>query len=147
MTAADNSQVVAEFRANGGRLGGPLAGTPVLLLHHVGARTGARRVTPLVYSCHAGDRVVVVASNGGEPSDPAWLHNLRAHPDAAVEIGTDVVAVHAAEAGGAERDELWQEVVARYPDVGRFGSRTDRPIPLVVLRRIAAPTARVIDVA
>jgi deazaflavin-dependent oxidoreductase (nitroreductase family) len=141
MTGPDNSQVVAEFRANGGRLGGPLAGTPVLLLHHVGARTGIRRVTPLVYSCHAGDRVVVVASNGGEPSDPAWLHNLRTHPDAAVEIGSDVIAVHAAEAGGVERDELWQEVVARYPDVGRFGSRTDRPIPLVVLGRTHHPPA------
>ena len=141
MTGPDNSQVIAEFRANSGRLGGPLAGTPVLLLHHVGARTGTRRVTPLVYSCHADDRVVVVASNGGEPSDPAWLHNLRTHPDAAVEIGTDIVAVHAAEAGGVERDELWQEVVARYPDVGRFGSRTDRPMPLIVLRRIPAPAA------
>jgi deazaflavin-dependent oxidoreductase (nitroreductase family) len=127
-------QEVAEFRANGGRLGGPLTGTPVLLLHHVGARTGTRRVTPLAYSCH-GDRLVIVASNGGAPTNPAWLHNLRAHPDIAVEIGTDTVPVHAAEPSGHGRDALWDEVTARYPDLSHFRAKTARSIPLITLQR------------
>ena len=124
---------VAEFRANGGRLGGPLAGTPVLLLHHIGARTGTRRVTPLAYSCH-GDLLVIVASNGGAPGNPAWLHNLRAHPDTAVELGADLVPVHATEPTGPDRDRLWQEAAARYPNLTRFQAQTPRPIPLIALQ-------------
>lgn len=125
---------VAEFRANGGRLSGPLAGTPVLLLHHIGARTGTRRITPLAYSCH-GDRVVIVASNGGAPTNPAWLHNLRAHPDTTIEIGTDLVPVHATEPRAEDRAGLWTEATTRYPDLARFEARTPRPIPLIVLQR------------
>jgi deazaflavin-dependent oxidoreductase (nitroreductase family) len=134
VTTADEQRLIAEFRATGGRASGALAGTPLLLLHHVGARTGTPRVTPLAYSCHRGDRVVVIASNGGAETDPAWLHNVRAHPEVAVEVGTDRVAVRATEPDGRERDALWAEVVERFPDVGRFQARTRRTIPLVVLQ-------------
>ena len=136
MTTADEQRLIAEFRATGGQASGVLAGTPLLLLHHVGARTGTSRVTPLAYSCHRGGRVVVMASNGGADADPGWLHNLRAHPEVAVEVGTDRVAVRASEPDGRERDELWAEVVERFPDAGRFQAQTRRTIPLVVLQPI-----------
>src|SRR5690349_19597755 len=134
MTIADERRLLAEFRATGGRVSGALAGTPVLLLHHVGKRTGTRRVTPLAYSCHSG-RLVVVATNGGAATHPAWLHNLRACPDVAIEVGADTITVRASEADGRERQELWAEVVRQYPDVGRFASQTRRTIPLVVLQQ------------
>jgi deazaflavin-dependent oxidoreductase (nitroreductase family) len=133
MTTADERRMLAEFRATGGRVSGALAGTPVLLLHHVGRRTGTRRVTPLAYSCHSGGRLVVVATNGGAATHPAWLHNLRACPDIAIEVGADTITVRASEADGREREELWAEVVQQYPDVGRFASQTRRTIPVVVL--------------
>jgi len=134
VTSADEQRLIAEFRATGGQITGVLAGTPLLLLHHVGARTRTPRVTPLAYSCHREGRVVVIASNGGADTDPGWLHNVRAHPDVAVEIGTGTVEVRATEPDGHERDELWAEVVERFPDVGQFQTQTRRRIPLVVLR-------------
>ena len=135
MTTADEQRLLAEFRATGGRVSGALAGTPLLLLNHVGKRTGTRRVTPLAYSCHSGGRLVVVATNGGAASHPAWLHNLRACADVAIEVGADTVTVQASEADDREREELWAEVVQQYPDVGRFASQTRRMIPLVVLQQ------------
>jgi deazaflavin-dependent oxidoreductase (nitroreductase family) len=135
VTTVDEQRLLAEFRATGGRVPGALAGTPLLLLHHVGKRTGTRRVTPLAYSCHSGGRLVVVATNGGAASHPAWLHNLRACPDVAIEVGADTVTVQASEADGREREELWAEVVQQYPEVGRFASHTRRTIPLVVLEQ------------
>jgi deazaflavin-dependent oxidoreductase (nitroreductase family) len=133
MTTADERRLLAEFSATGGLVSEALAGTPVLLLHHVGRRTGTRRVTPLAYSCHSGGRLVVVATNGGAATHPAWLHNLRACPDIAIEVGADTINVRASEADGREREELWAEVVQQYPDVGRFASQTRRTIPVVVL--------------
>jgi deazaflavin-dependent oxidoreductase (nitroreductase family) len=134
VTTRDEQRLIAEFRATGGQASGALAGTPILLLHHVGARTGTPRVTPLAYSSHREGRVVVVASNGGADAHPAWLHNVRAHPEMTVEVGTDTVAVRASEPDGRERDDLWAEVVERFPDVGRFQAQTRRTIPLVVLQ-------------
>ena len=133
MTTADERRLLAEFSATGGLVSEALAGTPVLLLHHVGRRTGTRRVTPLAYSCHSGGRLVVVATNGGAATHPAWLHNLRACPDIAIEVGADTITMRASEADGREREELWAEVVQQYPDVGRFASQTRRTIPVVVL--------------
>jgi deazaflavin-dependent oxidoreductase (nitroreductase family) len=131
----DEQRLIAELRATGGQASGVLAGTPLLLLHHVGARTGSPRVTPLAYSCHGDGRVVVLASNGGADAHPGWLHNVRAHPEVEVEVGTDRVMVRAREPDGPERDALWADVVERFPDVGRFQARTRRTIPLVVLQR------------
>ena len=134
MTTVDEQRLIAEFRATGGQVSGVLAGTALLLLHHLGARTGTPRVTPLAYSCHGHGRLVVIASNGGADAHPAWLHNLRAHSEVTVEVGTDRVAVRASEPDGRERDELWADVVNRFPDVARHQAQTRRTIPLVVLQ-------------
>ena len=132
-----DKEVVEQFRANGGRIGGAFARTPMVLVHHRGARSGAARVTPL--ACHPlGDgRVVVVASNGGSPRHPAWYHNLVADPQITVEYGAETFAAVATEMRGEERAAIWPDIVARYPDVGRFQTRTARVLPLLVLTRRA----------
>jgi F420H(2)-dependent quinone reductase len=123
----------AIYRATGGRIGGSIPGVPpLLLLDHVGARSGQRRTTPLVYMPDS-DRMVVVASKGGYPKDPAWLHNLRAHPDTTVQTGRRTCAVHAREATADERRELWPKAVKFNPLWGRYQERTERQIPLVLL--------------
>src|SRR5438105_2400226 len=123
----------AIYRATGGRIGGSIPGVPpMLLLDHVGARTGQRRTTPLVYMPD-GDHLVVVASKGGYPKDPGWLHNLRAHPDTAVQLGREARPVRAREATVEERRELWPKAVRFNPLWGRYQERTSRTIPVVVL--------------
>ena len=123
----------AVYRATGGLIGGRVPGLPnLLLLDHVGARSGKRRTTPLVYM-RDGDDLLVVASKGGHPSDPAWLHNLRAHPDTEVQIGRERIAVHAREANPEERRRLWPRAIEHNPVWGRYRERTSREIPLVLL--------------
>jgi F420H(2)-dependent quinone reductase len=123
----------AVYRATGGRIGGSLPGVPpMLLLDHVGARSGRHRTTPLVYMPD-GERMVVVASKGGYPQDPAWLHNLTAHPDAEVQVGRDRRPVHAHVASTHERSELWPKALKFNPMWGRYQERTSRQIPVVVL--------------
>ncbi|MCP2258861.1 deazaflavin-dependent oxidoreductase, nitroreductase family [Streptoalloteichus tenebrarius] len=128
-----NQRVIEEFRANGGVVGGPFAGQPLLLLTTTGARTGLARTTPAVYLADGPDRLVVFASNGGSPTPPAWYHNLLAHPEAVVEISTRVHRVRATEATGAERDRLWARQVAADPRFATFQARTSRRIPVMVL--------------
>jgi deazaflavin-dependent oxidoreductase (nitroreductase family) len=132
-----DEDVVEQFRANGGRIGGALARTPMVLVHHRGARSGTVRVTPL--ACHPlGDgRIVVVASNNGSPRHPAWYHNLVADPRVVVEYGAETFPAVATELRGRERAAIWPDIVARYPDVGRFQARTARVLPLIVLTRRA----------
>ena len=123
----------AIYRATGGRIGGSFPGVPpLLLLDHVGARSGQRRTTPLVYMPD-GERFVVVASKGGYPRDPGWAHNLRAHPETTVQIGRDTRRVRAREATADERRELWPKAVKFNPLWGRYQERTSRTIPLVLL--------------
>jgi deazaflavin-dependent oxidoreductase (nitroreductase family) len=131
-----DEDVVEQFRANGGRIGEAFARTPMILVHHRGARSGAARVTPL--ACHPlGDGRVVVASNGGSPRPPAWYHNLVADPQITVEYGAETFPAVATELRGEERAAIWPDIVARYPDVGRFQTRTVRVLPLLVLARRA----------
>lgn len=104
----------------------------MLLLDHVGARTGTKRTTPLVY-LRDGDDVVVVASKGGSPRHPGWFHNLRAHPDTTVQIGARRLPVRARVATPNERSRLWPRVVARYGGYEDYQRRTSRQIPLVIL--------------
>jgi deazaflavin-dependent oxidoreductase (nitroreductase family) len=104
----------------------------VLLLDHVGARSGAHRTTPLVYVDDPPD-VVIVASKGGHPSHPAWYHNLRAHPNVTVQIGTERRAVRAREASPSEHERLWPMAVATYSGYRGYQQRTDRIIPLMIL--------------
>jgi deazaflavin-dependent oxidoreductase (nitroreductase family) len=128
-----DSAVIEEFRANLGQVGGPLAGVSVLLLHHIGARTGERRVTPLVYQARGGT-FVVFASNYGAPEHPAWYHNLRARPDAAIEVGTSTLEVRVRLAIGVERDDLWERQKELMPNFADYERRTSRAIPVVVLQ-------------
>ena len=121
------------YRISGGRLLGELVGMKVLLLTTTGAKSGAPRTTALTY-LEDGDAYVVIGSFLGEPRHPGWVHNLRARPDAAVQIGARRIAVRAHEARGEERARLWERVVAVQPDYRQYESRTEREIPVVVLR-------------
>jgi deazaflavin-dependent oxidoreductase (nitroreductase family) len=127
---------VAVYRLSGGRLGGHLPGMPaarVLLLDHTGAKSGVGRTSPVMYH-EEGDRVAVVASKGGQPTHPAWFHNLRANPDTTIQIGSEVREVRARVATDEERDRLWQEVLSFYPGYDFFQDLAgDRKIPIVIL--------------
>jgi F420H(2)-dependent quinone reductase len=121
------------YRLSGGRLGGTFDGAPVLLLHHVGRRSGDRRVTPLLY-LPDGDDLVIVASMGGTPKNPAWFHNLTAAPDTEVEVGRERRAVRAEVADAGEKARLWPRLVELYPAFATYQARAPRDIPVVVLR-------------
>ena len=130
-----NCTIVEEFRANGGRVSGTLAETTLLLLHHIGARTGIERVTPLAYSAQDGDRLVIVASNGGSPTHPDWYHNLKAYPSVQVEVGTQTFTVLAEELDDAAHGRVWPELVADAPTLGLYQAMTTRRIPVFLLTR------------
>jgi F420H(2)-dependent quinone reductase len=124
---------VALYRASGGRLGHkPPFAPPMLLLDHVGARSGVRRTSPLVYT-RDGEDYVLVASKGGYPRHPAWFHNLRAHPDTTIQVGRRTLAVRAHVASDEERARLWPKAVATYGGYAGYQARAARTIPLVVL--------------
>jgi len=121
------------FRASGGRLGSRfLHGAPVLLLTTVGARTGHRRTTPLIYLADGQD-LVIVASKGGMSRHPAWYHNLMKNPAARVQIGAESRTVHARQASDAEKAALWPRLLEIYPDYDDYQARTRREIPVVIL--------------
>ncbi|SHK27292.1 deazaflavin-dependent oxidoreductase, nitroreductase family [Pseudonocardia thermophila] len=125
-----NAQVIAEFRANGGKVGGPFEGAPMIIVHAVGAKTGAVREVPLVYLPEDDGTMVIIASAGGAPKHPAWYHNLKANPRIEVEVGTERFAVTAEEIRDEERDLLWERIVAWRPGFGEYQEKTDRIIPL-----------------
>ena len=114
-----NAGVIEEFRANQGRVGGPLGGSPLLLLHHTGARSGTRRINPLVY-LPDGDRYVVFASKAGAPTNPDWYHNLKANPNVSIEVGPDTIDVVASEATGEERERLFGRQAERSPQFADY---------------------------
>jgi F420H(2)-dependent quinone reductase len=124
------------YRISGGRLLGELVGMKVLLLTTTGARTGAQRTTALTY-LEVDGAYVVIGSFLGEPRHPGWVHNLRAKPEASVQIGARRIAVCAREARGEERAQIWKRVIAAQPDYREYESRTDREIPVVVLEPAA----------
>lgn len=128
-----NRRVIDEFRANGGRVGLPFEGAPVLLLTTTGARSGERRTTPVVY-LRDGERLVIFASKAGAPSHPAWYHNLLAEPRATIEVGTESREVEAVVTSGEERDELYRRQVEAFPQFAEYEQRTTRQIPVVALR-------------
>jgi deazaflavin-dependent oxidoreductase (nitroreductase family) len=134
-------RTIEEFRATGGRPGGTLAGTPLVLIHHVGARSGAEHVTPLAYSIQ-GDCIAIAGSNGGSPKHPAWCHNLRANPAITVELGTERFRATAEEQLGPAREALWSDLAAEFPDLVKFAAKTDRPIPLFLLRPVRPENQR-----
>ena len=123
------------FRASRGRVGGRLGGSEVLLLNTVGRRSGQRRTTPLLY-LRDGDDYVVVASKGGAPKHPAWYHNLKANPETTVEVEDREVRARAEEATPAEKARLWPKLVEMFPTYENYQKKTDREIPVVLLKPV-----------
>jgi F420H(2)-dependent quinone reductase len=122
------------YRLTGGRLGGKLGRAPILLVHHVGRKSGKERTSPLLYMPD-GDDIVIVASMGGSDSHPSWWINLRANPETVVEIGREKRPVVAELASPEERERLWPQLVEMYRSYGDYQARTSREIPVVILRR------------
>lgn len=127
-----NASIIEEFRANEGKVGGPFEGATLLLLHTTGAKTGEDRIHPLVYQARDDD-VVVFASYGGAPLNPAWFHNAVANPEVTVEIGTETVPKRARVAEGQERDDLWERQKQQMPGFADYEKKTTRQIPVVIL--------------
>ncbi|MEV4346282.1 nitroreductase family deazaflavin-dependent oxidoreductase [Actinoplanes sp. NPDC049596] len=131
-----NARFIEAFRANGGRVGGLFEGNSVLLLHTVGARTGAAYTVPLTYLWDAG-RFVVFASNVGAERNPGWYYNVLVNPDVTLEVGVETFPARASLVKGAERDLLWARQIARVPRFGAYEGKTTRVIPAVALTRQA----------
>lgn len=128
-----NGKLIDEFRANGGHVGGPFEGSHLLLLHHIGAKSGTERVTPLMY-LPVGDKYAIFASNGGGPAHPAWYHNLRANPQTTIEVGDQARQVKARVTDGAERDEIWTRQKQAFSFFAGFErDAAPRQIPVIVL--------------
>jgi deazaflavin-dependent oxidoreductase (nitroreductase family) len=122
----------AIYRLSDGRLLGRFKGAPVLLLNHVGRRSGKSRTTPLLY-LEDGENLAVVASKGGSHTHPVWWLNLRAHPETTVEVGSEKRSVRAHQASPEEKQRLWPRLVEMWPDYASYQERTDREIPVIVL--------------
>jgi deazaflavin-dependent oxidoreductase (nitroreductase family) len=131
-----NRQIVEEFRANGGKVGGPFAGGTLLLLTTIGAKSGKTRVNPLAYTTD-GDRLVIIASKGGAPSNPDWYYNLIANPKVTIEVGTETFEATATVVTGEQRDTLYAKQAEIMPGFAEYQEKTTRKIPVVVLERIA----------
>ena len=128
-----NAQIIEEFQANEGRVGGMFEGVPLLLLHHTGAKSGTSRVNPLAYQGDDG-RYVIFASKAGAPTNPGWYYNLKAQPRVEIEVGPDTLEVVASEATGAERERLFRAQVERVPQFGDYEQKAQgRVIPVIVL--------------
>jgi deazaflavin-dependent oxidoreductase (nitroreductase family) len=134
-----NDQVIAEFRANEGRLGGTFEGAPVVLVHHRGRTSGRDYVTPVMYLPDEADpdTIYVFASKGGAPTNPDWYYNLVAAGRSTVERGTDTYPVTVRELTGEERDRIYDEQGRRYPGFAEYAVQTAgvRTIPVLALRR------------
>jgi deazaflavin-dependent oxidoreductase (nitroreductase family) len=132
-----NAQIIQEFRDNAGVVGGYFEGKPMVLVTHTGAKSGVERTTPLVCSTD-GDRVVVIASMGGAPTNPAWYHNMVANPTVTVELGTETFTASAVEVTGDERQRLYDQQTAIMPQFAEYATKTTRTIPVLVLERADA---------
>lgn len=129
-----NRKVIEEFRANGGTAGGVFEGKPLVLVHHVGAKSGTERIAPLVPLVDGG-RIYIFASKGGADTNPDWVHNLVANPGITVELGTETYTATARLLEGAERDEIYAKQVAAEPQFGDYQAKTERVIPVFELVR------------
>lgn len=131
-----NTQIIEEFRSNEGRLGGQFEGSPMLLLTTTGAKTGQKRVNPMMYLSEDGF-TYVFASKAGAPTNPDWYHNLVANPQVGVEIGTETFEATARVLSGEQRDEVYARQVKLYPGFGEYQEKTTRVIPVVALDRVS----------
>ncbi|MGW5688609.1 nitroreductase/quinone reductase family protein [Nonomuraea sp. NPDC003754] len=136
-----NQQVIEEFRANGGTVGGMFEGAPLVLLTTVGARSGAVKTNPAVY-LRDGERILVFGSNAGQDRHPAWYHNLLANPDVVVELGSERFAARAVPLAGEERDRMYERQAAIDPAFAAYQANTSRVIPVVALHRLDRPATR-----
>ena len=132
--AAFNQRIIAEFRANEGKVGGQFEGMSLALLTTVGRKTGQRRTSPVAY-LNVDGQPVVIASKGGAPTHPAWYHNLVANPHVTVEFGTETFEATAEVLRGEERDRTFAKVVAMAPGFGDYQTGTTRVIPVVAIHR------------
>jgi deazaflavin-dependent oxidoreductase (nitroreductase family) len=132
-----NQSIIAEFRANEGRVGGNFEGAPILLLHHVGRKSGKEYVNPLAYLPGDDDSVYIFASKAGAPSSPDWYYNLIAAGQATIEVLTSTYPVAVTELSGDERDRVYAEQVKRMPGFGEYEQKTEgvRTIPVLRLTR------------
>jgi deazaflavin-dependent oxidoreductase (nitroreductase family) len=128
-----NTEIINEFRANEGKVGGPFEGAPVLLLHHTGAKSGTERVNPVVYQPLDGGRYAIFASKAGADTNPDWFHNLVANPRTTIEVGTDTVTVACRVTDGTERETIWSTQKVAAPGFAEYESKTTRQIPVIVL--------------
>ena len=131
---AFNKSIVDEFRSNGGVVGGPFEGATLLLLTTTGAKSGQPRLAPLAYLTIDG-KMIIIGSKAGSDTNPDWVHNLRANPQAHIEVGTDAYDVTARELPAEERDETYPKVVSLAPGFGEYQAKTSRVIPLFELQR------------
>jgi len=132
--ARSEREIIDEFRASGGKVGGEFADTPLLILHSVGAKSGRTHVTALMYQdLGQGQVVAVFASKGGAPTNPDWYHNLVANPRVTVELGAETFEAMARVAFGEERMLIWSAWKQRYPFFAQFERKTKREIPVVIL--------------
>lgn len=127
-----NKKIIEEFRDNDGKVGGPFANTPLLLLHTTGAKSGQPRLNPLAY-LEDGDRYVIIASKGGAPTNPDWYYNVVAHPNVEVEVGTEQFTARATVAEEPERSQLYEKMVAKNPGFDEYRRKTTRVIPVIIL--------------
>jgi deazaflavin-dependent oxidoreductase (nitroreductase family) len=127
-------QVIEEFRANGGILGGPLAGAPVLLLTTTGAKSGQQHTCPLVYLSEGG-KIYIFAGNRGAPTNPAWYYNLVAHPDVTVEVGPEKFEARAIVLASEESERLGKIQVQKIPEIASLMEKMTRKVPAVLLER------------
>ncbi|MDA8148997.1 MAG: nitroreductase family deazaflavin-dependent oxidoreductase [Actinomycetota bacterium] len=127
-----NTKIIEEFRSNEGRVGGQFEGSPVLLLHTVGAKSGIERVNPMMYLDLDGHRYVF-ASKAGADSNPDWYYNLLAHPEVTVEVGTETVHATAVPLAEPKRTEVYAEQARRFPGFADYQRKTTRVIPVVEL--------------
>ncbi len=132
-----NKNVITEFRENDGKVGGMFEGSAMILVHHVGAKSGTERITPLVYLAD-GERLFVFASKGGAPDHPAWYHNLLANPKTTVEIGNETFQVTAKDITGPEHDEIYAKQAAVAPQFAEYQRKTSRVIPVIEFERTTA---------
>ena len=131
----DNQKVIDEFRANGGKAGGYFEGMNLLLMTTIGAKSGKEYVIPVAYTMD-GDKYVVASSKGGAPENPAWYHNLIAHPEITIEVGTEKFKVKAVDVPDPEREELYDKHAEIYPGFKDYKAKTTRKIPVFTLEKI-----------
>ena len=130
-----NTQIIEEFHANGGKVGGQFAGADLLLLHTVGAKSNQERINPLVYFKDS-DKYVIVASKGGAPTNPDWYYNIVAHPDVSLEIGAEHFKAHATVLEPEERNRIFAEIAQKSPGFAKYQEGTTRIIPIIQLERV-----------